>query len=233
MTTHTKKRYERVFFTGIAIASAAVVFVGFARTYYLKEYFGTPHLSALLHLHGLIFTSWVALFLTQSLLVATNRTNVHRRLGMIGAFIAILLVILGLLTALIRTKQRYELTGDKTRLSFLAIPLGDMLLFACFVGAGFYYRRRTDVHKRLMLFATIMILDAAFARILKAGSTAFFGATDLFIVGCLTYDLITRKRIHQVTLWCGLVVIASQMLRIMIGRTQAWIDFSLWLVQWF
>jgi hypothetical protein len=39
------------------IASTVLVFLAFARTFYLKPYFGTPQLSRLVELHGIVFTS--------------------------------------------------------------------------------------------------------------------------------------------------------------------------------
>jgi hypothetical protein len=85
-------------------------------------------------------------------------------------------------------------------LSFLAIPLFDIVVFAILVGGGLYYRHRADVHKRLMVLATVALMTAPIARlpfaILKAGPPAFFGLTDLFIVAVIAYDLVTRRRVH-------------------------------------
>src|SRR5687768_18330417 len=87
---NTARRSERGFYTGMAVAFVITVFAGFARTYYLRPYFGAPALTPLLHLHGVIFTSWLALLLVQTTLVAANRTRIHRRLGVAGAVIAVL-----------------------------------------------------------------------------------------------------------------------------------------------
>ena len=230
-------RRERLFYTGMAVAITITVFVGFAPTYYLRPYFGTQPLAPLLHLHGLVFTSWLLLFLTQTALVAAKRTDIHRRLGLIGAVVAALMVVVGTLTAIIRTKQAAVSSGEVAPLIFLTIPLVDMLVFPSLVGAGFYFRRRADTHKRLMLLATISILPAAIARLpfalLQAGPPAFFGLTDLFIAACLLYDLLARGHIHRATLWGGLLIVASQPLRLLIGSTRAWLAFATWLTSWF
>jgi hypothetical protein len=231
------KRRERLFYTGMAVAFMLTVFAGFARTYYLRPYFGTPSLTPLLHLHGVVFTSWLLLLLTQTALVAANRTGVHRRLGMAGAVIAVVMVIVGTATAIIRAKVVEVPAGAPSPLVFLTIPLGDMLVFASLVGAGFYFRRRGDIHKRLMLLATISILPAATARlpfafIQQVGPLAFFGLADLFIVACLIYDLVARRRVHRATAWGGLLIVVSHPLRLMIGNTQAWLAFASWLTQW-
>ena len=231
------KRRERLFYTGMAVAAVITVFAGFARTFYLRPYFGTPSLTPLLYLHGIVFTSWLLLLLTQTTLVAANRTGLHRRFGMAGAVIAVLMVVVGTMTAIVRAKIAEVPPGAPSPLVFLTIPLGDMLVFASLVGAGFYFRRRGEVHKRLMLLATIAILPAATARlpfafIQQVGPLAFFGLADLFIVACLVYDLATRGRFHRATVWGGLIIVVSHPLRLVIGNTQAWLSFATWLTQW-
>ncbi len=67
-TVNVNRRRERVFYTGMAAAFVLTVFAGFARTYYLRPYFGTPALTPLLHLHGVVFTSWLVLLLAQTVL---------------------------------------------------------------------------------------------------------------------------------------------------------------------
>src|SRR5687768_6815056 len=231
------RRRERLFFTGMVIAMVITAFAGFARTYYLRPYFGHPPLVPLLHLHGVVFSAWLVLLVIQTVLVAANRTRVHRRLGVAGAVVAVLVVLVGTLTALIRARIVEVPPGTASPLVFLTIPLGDMLMFAILVGAGFYFRRRADVHKRLMLLATIAILPAATARlpfafIQQVGPIAFFGLADLFILVCLLYDLISRGRPHRTTVWGGLLIILSQPLRLLIGMTDTWISFADWLTRW-
>jgi hypothetical protein len=231
------KRRERLFYTGMSVAFVITVFAGFARTFYLRPYFDTRPLIPLLHLHGFVFTSWLALFLTQTALVAANRTRIHRRLGIAGAVLAALMIVIGTTTAIIRAKVVDVPPGSPSPLAFLTIPLGDMLVFAIMVGAAFYFRRRADVHKRLMLLATISILPAAVARlpfafIQQVGPLAFFGLSDLFIVPCLLYDFVTRGRLHRATVLGGSLIVLSHPLRLVIGNTHAWLVFATWLTQW-
>lgn len=230
------RRRERLFYTGMAVAFVFTVFAGFARTYFLRPYFGTPALTPLLHLHGFVFTSWLVLLFAQTALVAANRTRVHRRLGVAGAVLAALMVCVGCATAVIRAKAGAAPPGASP-LAFLTIPLGDMLVFAVLVGAGFYFRRRPDVHKRLMLLATVAILPAAIARlpfafIQEVGPLAFFGLADLFIVVCLLYDLYARRSFHRATVWGGLLIVVSHPLRLVVGGTRVWLSFAEWLTSW-
>ncbi|HEV7893955.1 MAG TPA: hypothetical protein VGP08_25290 [Pyrinomonadaceae bacterium] len=232
------RRRERLFYAGMAAAFVFTVFAGFARTYYLRPFFDSKPLVTVLHLHGLVFTSWIVLFVVQTALVAKRRTDVHRRLGVAGAALAALMVLVGVTTALIRAKVADVPPGAPSPLVFLTVPLGDMLVFACLVGAGFYFRRRTDTHKRLMLLATIAVIPAAVARLpfafMQTASvlTAFL-LSDLFIIPCLLYDLLTRGRFHRATVAGGLLLVVSHVLREPVGHTQAWLAFATWATQWF
>lgn len=226
----------RRFYVGVAIAVLITVFLGFSRSYFLKGYFGTPELSLYVHIHGLVFTSWVLLFLAQTTLVATGRADLHRKLGMGGAVLAALLLIVGTTTAVLRVKGggSSPIPGVPP-LSFLAVPLFDMVVFAILISAGLVLRNRPDTHKRLMTLATIALMSAPIARIpgvLRAGPPGFFGLTDLFIVAMLVYDLATRRKVHPATIWGGLVIVASQPLRLMISGTPAWLAFAGWLTSW-
>jgi len=233
----TGRRRERLFYTGMALALLFTVFAGFARTYYLRSYFGTPALTPLLRLHGVVFTLWLLLLPTQTALVAAGRVRLHRRLGVAGAVLAALMLLVGTATAIIRAKIIEVPPGSASPLVFLTIPLGDMLVFAILVGAGFYFRRRVDVHKRLMLLSTVAILPAAVARLPFAfiqqwGPLAFFGLSDLFILVFLLYDLVSRRRLHPANVWGGLLLVISHPLRLFVGQTQTWLSFATWLTSW-
>ena len=226
-------RRTRRFYVGMAIAITITVFAGFSRSYFLKPWYGTPELSGLLHVHGLVFTAWVLFFLSQAVLVATGRTYLHRRMGIAGAVLAALVVIVGTAVAITRVKTGVSPIPGVPVLSFLAIPLFDMVVFAILVSAGIYFRHRAEAHKRLMTLSMISLLAAPIARMtflpLPPGPPTFFGLSDLFIVALVVYDLSTRGKIHPATIWGGLLIVASQPLRLMISGTAPWLAFASWL----
>jgi hypothetical protein len=231
------RRRERMFYTGMSIAFLVTVFAGFSRTYFLRPYFNTQPLIPLLHLHGIIFSAWLLLLLTQTTLVAANRTRLHRKLGIAGAVLATLMILVGSVTAIIRAKSFEVPPGFSSPLIFLTIPLGDIFVFAILVATAFYFRRQPDAHKRLMLLSTIAILPAAVARlpfdfILAGGPLVFFGLSDLFIVPLVIYDCVTRGRPHRATVLGGTLLILSHPLRLVIGNTAAWLAFANWITQW-
>ena len=230
------RRAERIFYSAMSAVILITVFAGFSRTFYLRPYFQTQPLMWFLVAHGVIFSGWIVLFLTQTTLVATNRTRIHRKLGVAGGILASLMILIGTYTAIVRAKGPSPIPGVDP-LTFLTIPLGDMLAFGIFVGVALYFRRRADTHKRLMLLATIAILPAAVARlpftfVAQGGPLAFFGIPDLLIVPMLIFDIITRGKPHRATVVGGLLLVASHLLRVPIGSTQAWLSFATWITQW-
>ena len=221
-------RSDRLFFTGMALISLLTVLVGFAPTYFLRSS-ALPPLTSFYQLHGLVFVSWILLFVTQTALVAGHRTDVHRRLGVAGVLIASAVLIVGFLVS-IETLRRGGGTQIAEPRAFLSIPLGDMITFAALVGAAVALRRRADAHKRLMLLATITILTAAIARFLaqiNIGGTAFiFLGTDLFVLAVILYDFASRGAIHPASLWGGALVVIFKPLLFVASGTSAWHSFA-------
>jgi len=226
---------EHSLYKWAAVLVAVIVLAGFARSYYLKGIFGGAALPGLLvHLHGIVMTLWVVLFITQVWLISSSHTRLHKRLGIFGAILAASLVVVGAATA-IAAGARNASQGAPA-LQFLAVPLFDMLVFAILVGTSLYFRRRFDIHKRLMLLATISLLSAAVARIpfnfiANGGPIVFFGLIDLFIVACIVFDTIKHRRLHPAFLWGALLIVASQPLRLMLAGTDVWIRFASWLIK--
>ena len=97
--TSRSKNIDR-FYYWTAIVSSLIIFTGFAQTFYLKGLFSTPVLSNLLLVHGLVMTLWFALFITQTRLVAAGRTDLHRRLGVVGAMWVVVIMVVGMATAI-------------------------------------------------------------------------------------------------------------------------------------
>ena len=101
---------------------------------------------------------------------------------------------------------------------------------------GWMNRSRPDYHKRYMLLATAMLLDAAVARIpigfieTNALIASVIGA-DLFIVAMMAYDFATKRRVHPATLWSALIIVGVQVGRIWLGGTQIWHDFAIWVTR--
>jgi hypothetical protein len=226
---------QRRFYLTAALFAAAVVFAGFAPTFYLKSLFGTPELSTLKLVHGAVFSGWIMLFVTQTWLVARDRRDLHRRVGTAGALLVVVMSIVGYLLAVDSGRRGFSPDSHVTPLSFMAIPLFDLGVFVALVVGALLLRRRSDWHKRLMLLATLSLLPPAIARIAIQFPPApvlpiAFGGTALIVLGAMIIDSLAHRRLHPAMLCGGLFVIISLPARILIAGTQAWQDFAGWLI---
>jgi uncharacterized membrane protein YozB (DUF420 family) len=230
--TRPTVRDRGAFYFGMAVAMSVIVFVGFGPTFYLNGYlaeaFGRPPLNALpplIIVHGLVFTAWMILLMIQTGLVAQGQVRWHRRLGVAGAAVAALVVVLGTATNLASARRDLG-TGAFDANPFIQVGIfagfGSLIVFAALTGSAIYWRRRAETHKRLILLATIALLPAATGRVAAIigfavpalGPLPFLGLllTDLFIVALLMHDWRTVKRLHPATLYGGLAVLGMQAL---------------------
>lgn len=236
------KSREHRFFTTLAIVIAAAVFIGFAPSYYLKPVFGVEPASGGMtlahHLHGLIFSLWIVFLVTQTLLVARKRTDLHRRLGMVGLALAVMMVMDAFYLQVRNLKQGVTVPGVPATV-FFGIAFADLVVFGALLSAGFSYRRRPDVHKRLMMLATISLLTPATARFALMALTfipvpgIFLGwlILDLLILVLAVFDYRTLGRLHRATIFGGLFVLLSEPMRLVLAGTGPWRQFAEWLTQ--
>jgi hypothetical protein len=209
-----------------AITATALVFAGFARTFYLRAWFASQPLPTLYIAHGLVFTSWFVVLVGQVLLVANGRADLHRRLGVGGGIIALAMVVLGPLVAVDAARHGMSL-------EFLLTPLADVFVFAILIGTALWFRNRRAVHSRLVVVATVAILPPVIARLPSsffAGPLEVFGTTDLLLGIVVAYDTIARRKLHPAYLWGGALLVASHPLRVVLASTSTWLCIARWLV---
>ncbi len=230
---------DRRLFAAISILFPTVILIGFARTYYLKFAFGNPLLPSLLvHIHGLLMTTWIAFFITQVWLIRSKRPRVHMNLGLLGIALAIAIFFVGFFTAVSAAKYGSASTPpDIPPLAFLAVPIFDVFVFAGLFGAAIYYRKRLADHKRLMLLTTLNFLPPGlgrfpFASLQVLGPLFFFGVPTLLAIGILIYDTWRNRKLNVVFLAGALFMIASYPVRIVLSGTDAWTRFATWLTTW-
>jgi len=110
-----------------------------------------------------------------------------------------------------------------------------LVFFGVFVAVGTLFRKLRDIHKRSMLLATIAIVGPAAARavVLLVGrgirDPHVIVMSALLLVALLA-DWRTRGRPHWLLLCGGLVLIASQVTRRLVGGTKAWALIGNWLI---
>jgi hypothetical protein len=228
-------RHDDFFFSVMAAVALVVVLIGFARTYFLAGLFWAPLPNLLVHIHGAAFTLWIILFIAQISLVSARRVDLHRWLGLLGFVLAAVMILLGTVTASDRLARHVAQPGTETVeevRAFYAVPLGDMLMFSTFVYFGYHNRFQPAVHKRLMLFATLSLLDAGFDRwpvfdpySLPVVHLICFTPLLLLMIG---YDWWSTGRLQRVTIWSAIFMVVVQQICYPLGHTAAWQSFAAW-----
>jgi hypothetical protein len=217
---------EHLFFGSMTGLIALIVFIGFARTYYLAGMFGAKPLgSSIVHVHAAAFTCWLALLVVQASLVGTGHTRAHRRLGLVGLVLAPLMVILGVLVAHEMLRRFADVPAVDSALIF-AVALSEIAGFAVPVFFAFRLRRQPGYHKRLILIGTIAMTTAGFGRwpiafLLHRPLPAMLGAFALLVL-LFAYDLLSKRRVHPATLFGSAWVVLIELSGFAVGHTAAW-----------
>jgi hypothetical protein len=222
-------RKDRIFHTGMAVACLITAVVGFGPTYFFKPFHPSPPLSPLLHVHGMVFTTWLILLIVQSGLVRSGRTDLHMRLGVFGAVLAAAVVCLGIAVA-VYAARRGDAPDGMNPLAFMIFPFGQVLLFGGFVGTGLAYRRKPEIHRRLILLGSIAMLTPAISRMVDKRSVLAMFLTLAFVVVAMIHDWLSRRRVHPVYIVGLVIMFISGPLRAAVGNSAAWQSFARLLV---
>lgn len=228
-------RGDDAFFVFMAGIGVIAVIVGFGPSYFSAGMVFAPLPSLLVHVHALVFLTWLAVFIAQISLVATHRVQLHMRLGLFGISLAAFMVPLGVLTASARVARQLAHPGPDSLADILDLyvaPLFEILVFVIFVILGAANRSRPAVHKRLMLFAMLTLLEAPLDRwhifdpypLWQVNLMSF---VPLVLV-VMAYDRLSTGRIQRVTIWSTVFLLSTQQLGHIVGQTELWANFSRW-----
>src|SRR4029453_8222758 len=77
-------RFARWFYVGMGLAVIGVIGTGCGRALY-RGPATMPALAPRVVAHGILFSSWVVIFLVQAALAASGQIKLHRRLGVAAA----------------------------------------------------------------------------------------------------------------------------------------------------
>jgi hypothetical protein len=231
-----RRAFERNFFLAIAILFPVAVLIGFGPTYYLKGFFdGPPVARTIIHVHGLLMTLWVALFVAQVYFIRNTRIKTHQQLGFAAVALGIAIILTGWFTAIAAAKY-----GSATapagigRLEFLVVPFFDVVVFGILFAAAIYYRRNAANHKRLMLLTVLNFVPPALGRFPfgltdSFGPLWFYGVPDILAIAFVVIDTWRNGKLNKVFLVATIFFIASQWIRFPLSSSAAWLSFATWL----
>jgi hypothetical protein len=200
------RRYGFVIWGFICLA---ISLVGFWPSYVAPMSSGTYQSpSPMMPWHVLSTVLWLALLISQPLLIQQNQIKLHRQFGVFGVFVATAVVITGTIVQ-VDVMGPYAASGD--RLNAVIIPfirLTLLLGFVICVGLAVALRKQPEAHKRLILLGTFTLFQSAFDR-MGANVFGMPEARGLFAIGghfvlmvlFVIWDRWRSGYFHPVTKW--------------------------------
>ena len=228
-------QYDNLFFSGMAVVALITVLVGFARTYFLAGLFRAPLPNLLVHIHGAAFTLWIILFITQISLVAARRVDLHRRLGLLGFVLAVVMIVLGTVTASDRLARHVAQPGmdtiEEVR-AFYSVPLADMLMFSTFRLLRLSQPFPTGGAQAADVVRDALASGRGFDRwpVFDPYSVPVVHLicfTPLLVL-IIAYDWWSTGKVQRATIWSAIFMVVAQQICYPLGRTAAWQSFAAW-----
>jgi hypothetical protein len=217
-----RRLVDQYFYFAMALLFPVVVVWGFSRTVNESLLHAAIPRPLILWFHGAVFSGWVVFYMFQSVLVRTQNVKWHRFFGWFGAALGAAMVPLGIATAIVMGRfDTYQLHLPDSE-PFLIIPFYDIAVFATLLTLAIAWRKKPELHRRLLFIATCLLLEAAFARFdFLFDHNLFPFCPDLLIGLGVVRDLLVNRRIHRVYLIALPVLIVVQGLVTLIWRSEA------------
>jgi uncharacterized membrane protein YozB (DUF420 family) len=217
-----------------------IVLVGFSKSFFFRPLF--PEMDNVttelfFYGHGIFFTLWFMLLLVQPYLIKSENLKWHKRIGLIGAGIAVIMLVTGILAGFIAAARPEGFQGTETGpVEFLMIPISGVCMFFVLIACAFSFRKKGQYHKRLMLLGSIVLLDAPLRRlpvdqlIFSWPATYFTGdMIVLFMVfPIIAWDIFSIGRLHTATIFGGFAILIFNPLRGLLVQTEIWRSFAEW-----
>ena len=183
--------------------------------------------AALIHFHAAVYVGWLLIFIAQTVFAARGRIDLHMKLGKFGIGYGVFVILVGLLVGFGMFVVRVQAGAVDEARGRLLGPLLDMAVFAPLFAAAVYYRRKPELHKRLMIVATTTLLIAAVVRMSFLGNPGNIGLVMLVwsapILLAMGYDFAKRRVVHPVyVLGLVLLLLESPLVRRLVRETDTW-----------
>ena len=232
--------FARWYFPTMAVVMIVMAVVGFAPSIVNPSQRNGP-MTLLLAVHGILFFLWLLLFLLQTTLIAARRTDLHRRMGIVAVVLLVALVPLSYIVTVQMVRRGFDLSGDQLSRSHPDALFGSIFNFFAIVefpvlaGTALLYRRRKEIHKRLMLFASIALMGPPITHFLGhfgllSAFTVLAGLALLFL-SAVAGDFLMARRVHPLTTKLAILLFLVQPLQAIVGSTVAWHHFAAWLAR--
>ncbi len=225
---------EPLFHTGMALLFVVIAVAGFVPRSLAIIHGTMPNPPLAVHLHAAVMASWVTLLAVQATLSLTGRMDLHRKFGLASLVVGPLVLIMLLTVTFVRQNDAFGTPGGPIVNNILFLQIRSIVLFPTFF-IWALLTRRTDLqmHKRMMLLATMMLLDAAIARMSWLPFNTFprsYLAVHVYLllllVPAMLYDLIRQHRIHRAWVWGLALLLPWVVATEFVWGTEWWRDFG-------
>ena len=230
LVSDDRQSAERKFYSRMALFMVLVVLIGFAPSFYLRGYVHYPRpnptLPPAILLHGMLFSLWMLVLVAQTQLVAAGRRDLHMKLGIFGLALAVAIIPLMYLVAVWQVARANQ-PPFTDPLNWTIVPLSSIPPYAFLLWTGYRNRRTSQVHKRAMLSAALLLMHPAIGRIpLGPPSLAIFALGGVLSVAMfiplMLWDRKSLGRVHHVT-WLGFgLASAALIVSLLLLATGTW-----------
>lgn len=200
------------FFLRSAIMMAIIIATGFSFQVAMgRSTFASP---TRVHVHAVLFMGWVAIYLTQNVLVAIGRTDLHRKLGWAAAVWMVAMIASGFVVTVAMVRAG-SVPFFFQPLHFLIFDPMAVLTFGGLTTAAILLRRQTEWHRRLHFCGMTILLAPAFGRLLPLplmqpwAWEATVAVTLLFPLAGILADFRRSRRVHSAWHWGLAAIIGS------------------------
>lgn len=227
------------YFFAASLIALAIILTGFFKTFVLPLYWGTFDAPIVIYIHGAFLFLWSLIFVAQTLLIR-KRFKLHRFLGFSSLVVVGGVVISTMATGVYVMRRDLAAGLGELATSSLVGTFTTPLLYLAFVAAAIHYRRKPEIHKRLMLLAMIAIIWPAFFRfrhlfpsIPKPDLTLGIILPDSMILLAVIWEKLTFGKISPVYLTAGLALILENLTEYYFFDSPGWRILAHWLAAYF
>jgi hypothetical protein len=214
-----------------------VSLVGFWPSYVIPLTAGTyqsPSRAMSWHVFSTVL--WLVLLISQPLLIHRGRVDLHRRFGLFGVFVAIGVVITGIIVQVDvmgphAAKQDFP---NAVVIPFIRLTL--LLGFGACITLAIALRKRPDWHKRLILLGTFPLFQSAFDRM---GANVFgipefrgliaIGGHFILMILFVIWDRWRLEYFHPVTKWGTVLLFMFYFFTPIFAGSEWWRGVAQWL----
>jgi hypothetical protein len=218
------------FYVGLTLLVTAIALAGFWPTYFGPLFAGTVEKPPVIHVHAAIYVGWLGIFVAQAAFAASRRMDLHVRLGNVAIGYGVLVIVMGVTVALSMFALRVQAGQTEEAQDRLAAPLLDMVFFAPVFAAAVRLRRKPEIHKRLMVVATTVLLVAAVGRMTFLGRPwpLLLVWSSPLLLGA-AFDVVRKRAVPWIYL-LGVGLIATRAFGAPVVRDAAvWHEWTAWL----